>query len=138
MRRNVVKVALCECERLGRFEIAQHQEHGIIRRVIGAEKSLHIVQCCGIEIVEITIKIVRVGPIAEGHGRQVQPRKSAVGLIHHVNADFFFHYVALIAQIFIVHFQRTHSVGFEPEHALKRIGRHGFEIIGDVVIRGAV
>ena len=138
MRWNIVEVAFRECERLGRFEIAQHQEHSIIRRVVGAEKSLHIVERGGVEIVEIAIKIVRVGPIAERHWRQVQPGKSAVRLIHHVDANFFFHYVALIAQIFIVHFQRAHAVGFKPQHAFQCIGRHGFKIIGDVVIRGAV
>src|SRR2546430_9732899 len=46
-----------------------------------------------------------VGPITERNGRHVEPGKSAIGLVHDVDADFFFDDVALIFQVFVVDFQ---------------------------------
>ena len=99
---------------------------------------LHVGERRGVEIGEISVEIVRVGPVAKRDGRQIEPRKAAVRLVHHVDADFFLHHVALIAEIFIVHFERAHAIGFEPEDAFQRVRGHGFEIIRDVVIRRAV
>ena len=87
----------------GWLEIAEHQEHGVIRRVVGVKEFLHVGERGGVEIGEIAVEIVRVGPVAKGDGRKIEPRKAAVGLVHHVDADFFLHDVALIAQIFVVH-----------------------------------
>ena len=99
---------------------------------------MHIGEAGGVEVGEIAVEIMRVGPIAEGDRRQVQPRKSAIGLIEHVDADFFLHHIALVAQILIVHFQSAHAVGFKPQNPLERIGRHRFKIIRNVVVRRAV
>ena len=41
-------------------------------------------------------------------------------------------------KIFVVHFQSAHAVGFQPQHAFERVGRHGFVIIGDIVVRGTI
>ena len=38
LRRNILEIALREGESFGRLEIAEHQEHGVIWRVIGAEE----------------------------------------------------------------------------------------------------
>ena len=102
------------------------------------KKSLHVGERCSIEIGEIAVKIVGVRPIAESDRREVEPGKPAVGLIHHVHADFFLHHIALVAQIFVVHLQRAHAIRFEPQHAFQGVRGNGFEIIGDVVIGGAV
>ena len=48
-------------------------------------------------------------------------REAAVGLIEHVDAHFLFHDVALVAQIFVVHLERAHAVGLEPQDALQSI-----------------
>ena len=79
-----------------------------------------------------------VGPIAEGDRRQIEPGEAAVGLVEHVDADFFLHHVALILEIFVVHFQGAHAVGFEPQQALEGVGRRGLVVVGDVVVRRAV
>ena len=99
---------------------------------------LHVGERGGVEIGEIAVEIVRVGPVAKRDGRKIEPRKAAVGLVHHVDADFFLDDVALIAEIFVVHLQGAHAVGFEPEDAFEGVGGHGLEIVGDVVVRGAV
>ena len=99
---------------------------------------MHVGESGGVEIGEITVEIVGVGPIAEGYGRKIQPRKAAVGLVHHVDADFFLHHVALIAEIFVVHLEGAHAIGFEPQDAFERIRRNRLEIVRDVVMRGAI
>jgi hypothetical protein len=99
---------------------------------------LYVGKSCGVEVSKIAVKIMRVGPIAKRHRRQIEPGKTAVGLVHDVDADFFFDHIALIAQIFVVNFEGAHAIGFEPEHAFQSIGRNGFKIIGDVVVGGAV
>ncbi len=81
---------------------------------------------------------MRISPIAKGDGRKIQPRKPAIGLVHYVDAHFFFYDVALVTQIFVVHFQGAHAVGLQPEHAFESVGGDGFVIIGDVVVRGSV
>ena len=102
------------------------------------EEFLHVGERGSVEIGEIAVEIVGVRPVAERDGRKIEPRKAAVGLVHHVDADFFLHHVALIAEIFIVHFERAHAVGFKPEDAFEGVRGHGFKIIRDVVVRGAV
>ena len=132
------KYRFARAKAFGRLEIAEHQQHGVIRRVVGVKEFLHVGERGGVEIGEIAVEIVRVGPVAKRDGRQIEPRKAAVGLVHHVDADFFLHHVALVAEIFVVHFQRAHAIGFEPQDAFQRVRRHGLEIIRDVVVRGAV
>ena len=119
-------------------DVADHQQDGIRGRIVSAEKLLHVVERGGVEIGKIAVEIVRVGPVAKGHRRQIEPGKTAVGLIQHVDANFFFDDVALIAQILVVHFQGAHAVGLEPEHAFERVGRNGFVVVGDVVVRRAI
>ncbi len=121
-----------------RIEIADHHQYGVIRRVVRVEEFADVGQRGGVEIGEIAVEIVRVGPIAKSDGRQIEPGEAAVGLVHHVDADFFFDDVALVAKVLVVDFERAHAVGFEPEDALERIRGNGFEIVGDVVVRGAV
>ena len=102
------------------------------------EESADVRESGRIEIGKIAVEIVRVGPITKRDGRKVEPGETAVGLVHHVDADFFFYDVALVAEIFVVHFEGAHAVGFEPEDAPEGVRWDGFEIIRDVVIRGAV
>ena len=121
-----------------RIDVAEDQQDGIRGRVIRLEEFLDVLESRGVEIVEIAVKIVRVGPVAIGDRRKIEPGKAAVGLVEHVDAHFFFHDVALVAQIFVVHFERAHAVGFEPQDAFERIRGHRFVIIRDVIMRRAV
>ena len=118
--------------------VAKDQQHGIRRGIVRLVKLLYIVECRRIEIVKIAVKIMRVGPVAVSDRRKIEPGKSAVGLIQHVDAYFFFHYIALVAQIFIVHLEGAHAVGLQPQHALERVRRHRFVIIRHVVVRRTV
>ncbi len=119
-------------------DVAEHQQNGVRWRIVGAEKLLHVVESGGVQIGKIAVEIVRVGPVAKGYRRHIQPGKTAIGLVQHVDANFFFHHVALIAQILVVHFQGAHAVGFEPQHAFEGVGGHGFVVVGDVVVRRAI
>src|SRR6266404_3058135 len=120
------------------FHVAKNEEHGIVRRVVRFEKGLHVGETGGIEISKISIKIVGVGPIAKGDGRKIEPGKAAVRLVQDIDADFFFDYIALIAEILVVDLEGAHAVGFEPKNTLERVGGHRLEIIGDIVMRRAV
>ena len=127
-----------ERETLLRGDVAQDQQDRIRGRVVGAEELLHVAERGGVQIGEIAVEIVRVGPIAESDGRHVEPGKAAVGLVEHVDADFFLDDVALVAQIFVVHFQRAHAIGFEPQHAIEGVRGHRLVVVGDVVVRRAI
>ncbi len=107
-------MALGEHDALVGIDVSENQQDGIRGRVIRLEKFLDVVQSRGVEIVEIAVKIVGVGPVAIGDRRKIEPGKSAVGLVEHVDAHFFFDDVALVAQIFVVHLERAHAVGLEP------------------------
>ena len=87
---------------------------------------------------EVAVKIVGVGPVAERHRRHVHPGKAPVRLVEHVDAHFFFHHIALVDQVFFVHFERAHAGGFQPQHALQRVRGHRFVIVGHVVVRRTV
>src|ERR1700757_4107009 len=71
-----------------RRDIAEHQENGVVGDVIGFEEFLHVGKVGGVEVVKIAVEIMRVGPIAEGDGRHVEPRETAVRLVEDVDADF--------------------------------------------------
>ena len=127
-----------EGEAFAGLYVAENEKHGVVGHVVGLEECLDVGKIGGVEIGEIAVEIVGVGPVAEGDRRKIEPGKAAVGLVHHVDADFFFDDVALVAQIFVVDFECAHAVGFQPEDAVERVGRHGFVVVGDVVVRGAV
>ena len=114
-RRNVAKIFLRQRNAFVGLHVAEDQKNGVVRHVVGFEERLNIGEVGGVEIGEIAIEIVGIGPIAKGDWRQIKPGKPAVGLVHDVDADFFFHNVALIAQVFVVHFEGAHAVGFEPQ-----------------------
>src|SRR2546425_12067068 len=61
------------------LDVSEDQEHGVRRRIVSLEEGLHVVERGGIEVSKIAVKIVRVVPVAVGHGRQVEPWKAAVG-----------------------------------------------------------
>ncbi len=136
--RDVAEIFLGERDPFVGLYVAEHQEHGIVGHVIGFEEGLNVEEIGGVEIGEIAIEIVGVGPIAEGYRRQVEPGEAAVRLIHDVDADFFFHYVALVAQVFVINLQRAHAICFQPQNAIKRVARHGLVIVGYVVVGRAV
>ncbi len=66
---NTPEVALGESESFLGRNIAKHQQHGIRGGVIGAKKCLHVIERSGIEVGEIAVEIVGVGPIAVSDGR---------------------------------------------------------------------
>jgi hypothetical protein len=136
--RNVTEVFLRQRDAFVRFHIAEHEKYGIVRYVVGLEEGLHVGEIGSVEIGEIAVEIVSVGPVAEGDGGQIEPRKSAVRLVHHVDADFFLHDVALVAQVFIVNLEGAHAVGLEPQHAFERIGRYGLVVVCYIVVRRAI
>ena len=76
---------------------------------------------------------MRVGPVAKCYWRHVQPGESAIWLVQHVDAHLFLDDVALVGQIFFVHFKSAHAVGLQPKHAFERIRGHGLVIIRHVI-----
>ena len=120
------------------IHVSEDQQDGVRWRVVRLEEFLDVIERGGVEVVEVPIKIVRIRPVAVGDGRQIEPRKSAVGLIEDVDAHFFLHDVALVAQILIVHLEGAHAVRFQPEHAFEGIRRDRFVVVRDVVMRRAI
>src|SRR6202011_4324374 len=96
-------MALRQLESLVHVHISKNQQHGVRRSVVRLEKLLDVIECRGVQIVKIAVKIMRIRPVTVSDGGKVEPGKSAVGLIEDVDADFFLNDVALITQILIVH-----------------------------------
>ena len=101
-------------------------------------KLLNVFNFGGIEIFEISVKIVRVGIGVEGFSGQIDSEEKAIGLIHHVYANFFFHHVSLIFEILGRKIERLHAVGFEPEQCIQSRQRSGLNVFGKIVARIAV
>ena len=116
--RYALKIFSRQNDAFRRLHVAEHQQHGIVGEVVGVKESLHVGQIGCIQVSKIAVKIVRVRPIAKRHRRHIQPGKSAIGLVHHVDANFFLHDVALVLEIFVIDFQGAHAVGFKPQDAL--------------------
>ena len=108
---NRAEIFFGEGQAVLRRDVAEHQQHGVVRHVIRLEKFLNVGKICGVEIVKIAVKIVGICPIAEGDRGHIEPGKAAIRLIQNVDANFFFYDVALVAQIFLVDFQGT-GAGF--------------------------
>ena len=137
-RRNACKMALRQLETLVGVHIAEDQQDSIGRRVVCLKEFLDVIERRSVEIVEIAVEIVRIGPVAIRDGGKIEPWESAVGLIQHVDAHFLFHHVALIAQVLVIHFERAHAVGLKPQHAVQRVRRDRLVIVRDVIMRRAV
>src|SRR6185437_8881915 len=127
-----------EREADARIYVADHDQHSVVGRIVGIEKRADVGERSGVEIGKVAVKIVRVGPVAKRDGRQIEPGKAAVRLVQNVDADFFFDDIALIAEVFVVDFEGTHAIGFEPKNSFESVGGNDFEIVGEVVIGGTV
>ena len=136
--RNVAEIFLRQCHALVRFHVAEYEENSIVWHVVGLEERLNVSQISGVEIGEIAVEIVGVGPVAKGHRRQIEPREPAIGLVHHVDAHFFFNDIALVAQVFVVYLERTHAVCFQPQNAVECVGGHGLVVVRYIVVRRAI
>ena len=85
-----------------RFDITKNKQHGVVGHIISLEKGLNVPEVRGIQVREIAVEIVRVGPVAKGNRWHVEPGESAVRFVHDVDADFFLYDIALIFQVFFV------------------------------------
>ena len=63
------EVFFCEGDAFVGFHVAKNQQDGIVRSVIGLKERLHVRQTGCVKIIEITVKIMSVGPIAKSYGR---------------------------------------------------------------------
>ncbi len=136
--RNIAEIFLGEGEAFVGFHVAENKQDGVVWGVVSLEEGLHVGEAGGVEIGEIAVEIVGVGPVAEGDRWEVKPGESAIRLIQDVDADFLLDDIALVAKVFVVDFEGAHAIGFEPEDALEGVGGNGLEIVGDVVVRGTV
>src|SRR5712692_8841968 len=73
---NVAEILFGEGEAFVGFYVAEDEQHGVVGGVVSPEERLHVGEAGGVEIGEIAVKIVSVGPIAEGDGRKIEPRKT--------------------------------------------------------------
>ena len=80
-------------------DVADDDEHRVVRRVVGLEELLDVAERRGVEVLEVAVEVVRVVPVGVGELRQVEPRETAVRLVEHVDLDFVLHDSLLIREV---------------------------------------
>ena len=132
------EVLLRQLHHLVRRRVAGDDEHGVVRRVVGVEELLHIVEVRRLELGEVAVEVVRVVPVRVRLLRQAEPLEGAVRLVEHVDADLFADHVLLVLQRLRRDLQRPHAVGLEPHRQLERVGRHHLEVVRVIEARRSV
>ena len=114
---------------LVRRRIADDDHDRVVRRVIGVEELLHVLNRRGLNVRQVAVEVVGVEPVRVRALRQPEPFERAVRLVQHVDAHLFADDVLLVLQILGRDLQRTHAVRLEPHRELERVGRHQLEVV---------
>ena len=107
------------CEDVIGLHVAHNREDRVVWSVILLVELLDVWDFGGVEILELTIEVVRIGIGVEGFSRKINREEKSIGTIHNVNPDFFFNYIALIFQILRGEVQSLHAIGFNPQHGIE-------------------
>ncbi len=138
-RRDVAEVALDPRPNVLGLHVAGNDERRVGRTVVAAEPVLHIVERCGVEILHRPDDRPRVRmPLRIGVlGDEVEDLAVRLVLPH---ALLVLHDAALLVQPGGVDRaeQVAHAIGLEPEHAVERRDGNVLEVVGAVLVRGAI
>ncbi len=121
-----------------RVEVARDHEHGVVRRVVGVEERLRVLERRGIEVCEVAVEIVGIEPVRVRDLRHREPGESAIGLVHGRVADLVLHHALLVLEVRLRDRERLHAVGFGPQHRLQHVRRHDLVVVRVVEARRAV
>ena len=136
--RDVAEVLLDQAQRLVDVEVADHGDLRVARRVVGVEERRGVVERGLLQLGEVAVAVVRVGERVVEDRRQQDPREPAVGPVQDVEADLLLDDVDLVAQVLGVQGGRPEPVGLEEQRPLERGGGQHLEVVGVVLVGGAV
>ncbi len=138
-RRNRSEVLLDERSRLRGVEVADDRERRVVRRVVGSEELLHVVERCGREVLHRPDDGVRVGVAVGEQVLEDDRERPAVRLVLALPLLVLYD-VALIVELLDRQRveQERHTIGLEPQGVLERLARNGLEVVRAVVVRRSV
>ena len=118
--------------------VAGQRQHRIVRAVVVAMEGAHIVEAGVLQIDEAAVAVVVVLPLLEGLLRDVDPHEAAIGLVLHVDADFFLDHVLLVLQRLGVEVERLHAIGFQPQDRFQCRHRGNLDVVGVIRPGGTI
>ena len=136
---NVAEVLFDLLPRRLRVDVAGHDEHRVGRSVVRLEPFLHVVERCGVEVLHGADDGVRVRMRGRPDGSGDQFLRDGVRLVLSLPLLVLNH-AALLVEFSLVDGaeQMAHPVGLEPEHHVQRGDRNVLEVVGAVLVGGAV
>ncbi len=133
-----LRIFLREREAFSSVEIAHDQQHRIIRRVVGAGRISARLRASRHPDRRSRHKIVRVGPVAKSHRRQIQPRETAIGWFITFTRTSSFTTSRWLRRFSSSTFRARMRSASSHSTRSRAFRRDGFEIIGDVVVCRAI
>ena len=122
----------------GRLEVADDDQHRVVRRVEGLEEVRDVLERGGVEVLQVAVEVVGVVPVRVGVLRQVEPGESAVGPVQDVDLDLVLDDFLLVLEVVGRDREALHAVGLGPERGLERVRGDDLEVVGEVEAGRAV
>jgi hypothetical protein len=135
--RDAAEILLHLGQRLLRVEIAHQREDGVVRRVVGLEELLDVVDRSGVEIVHGADDGMMVGEVIVDQFFDLLGGLP-VGRIVAAQAPLLFHGLPLLFQILGRDDEAAHTVGLEEQAEVELVLGHRLVVGGAVGIGGAV
>ena len=136
----LAEVLLDELLRLCRVEVAGDHEREVVRRVVGPEELLHVVERGRRKVLVAPDDGPGVGVLGRVEVLEDQLERPPVRPVLEPLSPLVLHDVALVVEVLLrqeVH-QRQEAVRLEPKDPLEVSRRHGDEIVRPIVVRRAV
>ncbi len=139
-RGNRAEVFFDERLRLGRVEVAGNDDRQVIGRVVRAEELTHVVECRGRQVFVFADDVVRIRVAMRVEVLRHQLEPAAVGRVLEPLPAFVLHHLALVVELFGGQRlrERPQPVALDPQQVLEVSRRNGGEIVGPVLVGGAI
>ena len=125
-------------QRLVDVEVARDRDQRVARRVVGVEERRGVVEGGLLQLGEVAVAVVRVGERVVEDRRQQDPGEPAVGPVEDVEPDLLLDDVDLVAQVLLGERRGAQPVGLQEQRPLQRRGGQHLEVVGVVLVGGAV
>ncbi len=124
-------------QRFGGLEVADQNEHRVVRRVIHLEELGNVFDGRGAQIFHRTDHRMLVSEVVVE--QLLLPLAAlAVRLVINTEPAFFLNGVALVVEVLFCDLQTLHAIGFEEESEIELVGGQDFEVVGAIFVGGAV
>ena len=137
---NGAEVLLNPGQRLLGVEVTAQGQRGVVRAIPAQEELLEVVHIDPVQILHIADGLPGVGVGARIERLPHLLAEQAVGLVVDALGPLVLDGGTLDLELLLAHRieQETHAIRLQPEHLLQLVGRYRLEIVGPVLVGGAV